>query len=163
MILCILTLWPTDPQMSPNRYTTQSWTCEVARLNLASLQMISTNIIVKCITCTTLRRSNECRNWHTVGWNFSVSIACISNGKMEGCSMLAKGRGSRSCVLVALIICCECNVNCYSMREFLDFRMFVSHGSHLFIICLESAFWDGDITGRESPGWGNSWFRTWVL
>jgi hypothetical protein len=28
VILCILTLWPTDPKMSPKRYTTQSWTCE---------------------------------------------------------------------------------------------------------------------------------------
>ena len=91
------------------------------------------------------------------------SSVCIWKGKTDGWSLLAKGRGSRSCVLVALIICSVCSVNCCSMRGLFDFRMFVSHGSHFLIICLESEFWDGDITGRESPGWGNSWFRTWSL
>ncbi len=78
-------------------------------------------------------------------------------------SLLSAGRGSRSCVLVALVICCVWRVKCWRIRELFDFRMFVSHGSHFFIIYLEIPRWEGGMTGRKSPGWGNSWFRAWVL
>ncbi len=94
----------------------------------------------------------------------------ISKGKTDGWSILAKGRGSRSCVLVAVIICCVWKTNCFHtrilhwrIRKLFDFHMFVSHGSHFFIIYLEIARWDGGMTGRESPDWGNSWFRGWSL
>ena len=62
------------------------------------------------------------------------SMTCISKGRIDGWSLLAKSRGSRSWVLVGRITCCECNVNCCSMRGFLDFCMFFSHVSHLFIM-----------------------------
>jgi hypothetical protein len=81
------------------------------------------------------------------------SIVYISKGKTDGWSLLVKGRGSRSCVLVTLVICYVWKANYWSIRELFDFRMFVSHGSHFFIICLEIARWEGGMTGRESPGW----------
>jgi hypothetical protein len=72
-------------------------------------------------------------------------------------------RGSRSCVLVVLIICCVWRANRWSIRELFDFHKFNSQGSHFFNICLERALYDGGITGLASPGWGNSWFHTWAL
>ncbi len=91
------------------------------------------------------------------------SIVYISKDKTDKWSLLARGRGSRSCVLVALIICCVWKANCWSIRGLFDLSVFVSHDSHFFIIWLEIARWEGGLTGRESPGWGNSWFRTWAL
>ena len=50
------------------------------------------------------------------------SSAYISNGKTDGWSLLSKGNGSRSCVLVSLIIriiCCVWKSNCWSIRRFI--------------------------------------------
>jgi hypothetical protein len=51
------------------------------------------------------------------------SMTCISKGRIDGWSLLEKGRGSRSCVLVARIICCECNAVYYeSIKRELKIR-----------------------------------------
>ena len=184
--------------MTPNRYTTQSCTCEVADLTLHVCKWspneswwkllqshcwkgpISTGIgtpMVEKNQTSHNERGNRSLFVHRLIWlrnprGFQLrdrdggspgSIAYISKGKTDRWSLLAKGRGSRSCVLVALVICCVWRANCWSIRELFDFRVFVSHGSHFFIIYLDIARWEGGMTGRESPGWGNSWFRTWAL
>ncbi len=95
------------------------------------------------------------------------------------------GRGSRSCVLVSFIFYCVWKTNCWIILWLLDFWMFVFQDSHFLIISLEFRKdtwqrWQDRLTiirqldfntqridpairfpyttGRESPGWGDSWF-----
>ncbi len=79
------------------------------------------------------------------------------------CAWSAQGRGIRSWTLVAGILFCTWEANCWSILVLLDFLIFVFQISQVLIICIDRTRWDGGITGRESPGWGGSWFRTLVL
>jgi hypothetical protein len=45
------------------------------------------------------------------------SSAYISNGKTDVWSLLVKGNGSRSCVLVALLVCYVSKVSCWSILD----------------------------------------------
>jgi hypothetical protein len=79
------------------------------------------------------------------------------------CALSAQGRGIRSWTLVAGILFCSWEANCWNILVLLDFLIFVFQISQVLIICIDRTRWDGGITGRESPGWGGFWFRTLVL
>jgi hypothetical protein len=162
--------------MSPNRYTTQSCTCEAADLTLHVCKWspneswwkllqahywegpisagIGTPIVEqnqtshnergnRSLLVRRLIRLRNPRGFQLRDRNGGSpdSIVYVSKGKTVGWSLLVRGRGSRSCVLVTLVICCVWRANYWSIRELFGFLVFVSHGSHFFIIWLEITRW----------------------
>jgi hypothetical protein len=130
--------------MPTKRYTTQSWTCEVADLTWQVCKWSPQTFQSKALQAhegpvsagigtprveqnqtsqrergkrsAMVRRLIWLRNHRELHFRMRdgvspVSMTCISKGRMDGWSLLAKGPGSRSWVLVVLIICWECSVS----------------------------------------------------
>ncbi len=86
---------------------------------------------------------------------------CLTILQMNSWTLSVQDLGSRSWTLETLMVSCLWKSNCYSILWLFDFPMFVVQGSHFLMICLDSVYCDGDMTGRESPDWGRSVKVSW--
>ena len=87
------------------------------------------------------------------------SLVVISKVKTGTWKMSVQGRGQVLPYMSSGSFFVTWEDNWWSILWLLDFWMFVFQTSQFHIIYLDRTCcqWDGDITGRESPGWVVSW------